>query len=160
MPKDKISEFLQVLAKGVPDCQNAAVFFARKQSDATYLSCYQDHAVGIPSMREQFQNQSLKPFTWFMPQVYATRDLPPQKRLIISDYDLIPDDAPLKKYYPPSFIAVSDYILWDAGEFVGWIGLLSTQHRIDWEANLDFIVKTVGEHEPFLFAAYKEDFLK
>lgn len=156
---DKIGELLATLTQGVPNCQSAGIFFADKQDDDTYLSCYRDYVDGIPSTCANFQNQPTDQFTWFMPQVYATRDAAPGDRLIISDYAMIPDDAPLKDYYPPFFLAVADYVLWDGDEFVGWIGLLGTQDAIDWAASAGFIEETVATYKDAVVAAYREQFL-
>ncbi len=161
MNRDKLNTFLKVLAQGIPNCQTTAIFFADKQSDDTYLSCYQDYVDGIPSTKAQFQKQPLNQFTWFMPQVYATQKVTPDQRLVISDYALIPDTAPLKKYYPPAFISVVDYVLWDDNnKFIGWIGILSTKDPIAWATYHNFIVKTITDYQQILLAAYTEDFLK
>jgi N-acetylglutamate synthase-like GNAT family acetyltransferase len=156
---DTIGEFLATLTQGIPNCQSAGIFFADKQDDDTYISCFRDYVDGIPSTCANFQNQATDQFTWFMPQIYATCEADPEERLIVSDYAMIPDDAPLKGYYPPFFVSVADYVLWDGDEFVGWIGLLGTKTAIDWAASAAFIAETVAAHKDAVLKAYREQFL-
>ncbi len=160
MTRKKIDQFLAEICEGIPNCQSVGIFFADKQPDEVYISCYQDYTRGVPSTCHQFQKQPTNVYTWFMPQVYATQSEEPIDRFVLSDYAMIPDDAPLKKYYPPNFLSVADYILWDGDEFVGWIGILSTQDPIDWEAHRAFIDETVRRYEDELIQAYREDFLE
>ncbi|NBD35421.1 MAG: GNAT family N-acetyltransferase [Chloroflexi bacterium] len=154
-PSDTITEFLDILAQGIPNCQSTGIFFADKRPDDTYISCYTDYVDGIPSTCAGYQNQPTDHYTWFMPKVYATKGAAPEDRLVISDYDLIPDDAPLKQYYPPVFVSVADYVLWDGDEFLGWIGILSTTEPIDWDACTPFIVETVEKYKDALVEAYR-----
>jgi hypothetical protein len=160
MKEDTITKFLETLAQGVTNCQSTGIFFAQHKAEDVYLSCYQDYVSGIPSTCSQFQQQPTNQFTWFMSKIYATKTQKPEERLIISDYAIIPEEAPLKQYYPPFFKSVADYVLWDnQGAFVGWIGLLSTDQPIDWETHRAFITKTITDYEATLLNAYANDFL-
>ncbi len=85
----------------------------------------------------------------------------PHDRLVVTDYNLLPDDEPLKQYYPPNFVSVGDYPLWTNGKFIGWIGILSTDpgKPINWEQHKAFIADSVEQQMDALADIYHKDFL-
>lgn len=158
----KIDKMMEKLIHHIPNLQNVSIFYAEFVENDILVSCHIDKLNGMESVCAGFQDQSTAPFTWYMGEVFAAPGREPADRLIISDYETLPDDEPLKQYYPPFFYSVGDYPLFHDGQFIGWIGLLGTDpdNRIDWNQHTrEFIARTIEKEMDSLAQDYYEDFL-
>jgi hypothetical protein len=158
----EIEAFLKRLQEGVPSCMLTGIWFGEPRADGDlWVSTYWDHAAGMERLHDKIQEVPTNRFHWFMPQIRATKGKSGRGLMVISDYDLIPDDAPLKEFYPPDFVSVADYVVWEGETFPGWVGILSTKTKIDWSSpeTIDFISRTIDSHRPLLLRAYHDDFM-
>lgn len=158
-----INAFLKELQEGIPNCMLTGIWYGEPRSDGDlWVSTYWDHAVNAADrLHDNIQEVPTNRFDWFMRQIRGTKGKTGRGLMVLSDYDIIPDGDLLKEFYPPTFVSVADYVVWEGETFPGWVGMLGLKDKIAWESpeTVEFITTTMEKYRPVLLRAYHEDFM-